>query len=890
MAEKFVPLPNDEDPIETKEWLDALRSVVKFENKERASFLINRLLADARHVGVTVPSGITTPYINSIPLTYEEPMPDDGTLTECLTNYMRWNAIAMVMRGGKVSKELGGHIASYGAIATLYEIGLQYFFHAASEEHGGDLVYFQGHSSPGIYARAFLEGRLSEEHLDGFRREIFRTGVSSYPHPWLMPDFWQFPTVSMGLGPIMGIYQAQFLKYLDHRGLADTKKRKVWVFCGDGEMGEPESLGALYLAGREKLDNLIFLISCNLQRLDGPVHGNGQIIQELEGIYRGAGWNVIKVIWGSGWDPLFAKDKKGLLLKRISELVDGEYQTYSTRDGAYMREHFFGKYPELLELVADLSDDELKALQDGGHDSKKVYAAYAAAVKHKNQPTVILAKTVKGYGMGAAGEGLNITHQAKKMDKAALHVFRERFHLPLTDKDIAKLNYLKLKKGSEEEKYLHNQRKKLGGYLPSRSSRSEKLKIPDLNILKSQLEGTGDREVSTTMVFVRILVELLRDKYIKDRIVPIVADESRTFGMEGLFRQIGIYSPFGQKYEPEDKHLLMYYREDEKGQLLQEGISEAGSFSSWIAAATSYATNKLPMIPFFIYYSMFGYQRFGDLAWAAGDIRARGFVIGGTAGRTTLAGEGLQHQDGHNLLMFSFIPNCKSYDPTFSYELAVIIHDGLKRMYEQQEDIYYYITVMIENYQHPAIPDGVEEGIVKGMYLFKESKKKSKLRVQLLGSGTILREVIAAGDVLEKNFDVAADIWSVTSFNELRRDIEAVERYNRLHPEAEQKQSYVTQCLQERKGPVIAATDYIKLFADQIRSAVPMPYIVLGTNGYGRSDTREALRDFFEVDAKMIAYTALKALTDAEKLSVENLKMARKQLKIDNKRKDPVSC
>lgn len=889
----------DNDPIETKEWLDALRSVVKYEGVSRAEYLLQKLWDHAKKLNIPVASSITTPYVNTIPKDQETPLPDDGQMLERLTNFMRWNAIAMVLRAVKKEPELGGHIATYASIATLFEVGLQYFFHAPTNDNGGDLIYFQAHASPGIYARAYLEGRFTEKDLDFFRQEIYQKGLSSYPHPWLMPNFWQFPTVSMGLGPIMAIYQARFMKYLESRGLLNASTRKVWAFCGDGEMGEPESQGALDIAGREHLDNLVFVISCNLQRLDGPVFGNGQIIQELEGIFRGANWNVIKVIWGDGWDKLFAKDKSGLLMQRIGELVDGEYQVYATKDGAFLRENFFGKYPELLELVSDLSDAQLKALKDGGHDPKKVYAAYAAAIKHQGQPTVILAKTIKGYGMGLAGEGLNVTHQTKKMSNEHLLHFRDRFKIPLDDQEISSLKYYKPSKESPEYQYLQNQRQKLGGFLPSRDSRSEKLKIPSLEVFQSQLEGTEEgREISTTMAFVRMLVSLLRDANIKERIVPIVADEARTFGMEGLFRQIGIYSPFGQKYQPEDKHVLMYYREDKKGQLLEEGITEAGSMASWIAAATSYTFNKLPMIPFFIFYSMFGYQRIGDLAWAAGDSRARGFIMGGTAGRTTLAGEGLQHQDGHNLLMFSFVPNCKSYDPTFAYELAVIIHDGLKRMYEDQEDVYYYITLMNENYPHPAMPKGsksksIEEGIIKGMYHFHESplKKNDKndndLRVQLLGSGTILREVIAAGELLEQDYGIAADIWSVTSFNELRRDMESVERHNRLHPKEKKKQSFVSQCFKDRKGPFIAATDYIKLFADQIRADIPGNYYVLGTNGYGRSDTREALRDFFEVDAKMIAYTALKALTDEGKMSVTNLTNAMKKLKIDNERIEP---
>lgn len=881
----------DIDRIETKEWLDALRSVLKFEGSERAAYLINQLHQLATRQGVPDLGTISSPYGNTIPSHLEEKIPDDAKHFETLTNIMRWNAIAMVMRAGKVDSSLGGHIASYGSIATLFEVGFQYFFQAPNKDHAGDLVYFQGHSSPGIYARAFLEGRLDAEHLDGFRQEIFRKGISSYPHPWLMPDFWQFPTVSMGLGPLMSIYQAHFLKYLHHRELANSENRRIWVYCGDGEMGEPESLGALNLAGREQLDNLIFVINCNLQRLDGPVWGNGQIIQEYESVFRGAGWNVIKVIWGSNWDPILEKDKEGWLAKRMSELVDGEYQLYSCRDGAFMREHFFGKYPELKALVEDMSDDELKALQDGGHDPQKVYAAYAAAVKHSGQPTVILAKTVKGYGMGASGEAQNVTHQTKKMKPEDLKFFCDRFNLPLTDQDIEQLNYYRPDEKSDEMKVLHQQRKSLGGYLPTRVVSEEKLAIPELSEFHALLESTADREVSTTMAFVRFLAVLLKVEAIKDRVVPILADESRTFGMEGLFRQIGIYSPFGQRYEPEDRKSLLYYREDQHGQLLQEGISESGAMCSWIAAANSYASNQLTMIPFYIYYSMFGFQRFGDLAWAAGDIRARGFILGGTAGRTTLAGEGLQHQDGHNLLMFSMVPNCISYDPTFSYELAVILHDGLRRMYVNQEDIYYYITLMNENYVHPAMPEGkeIQEGILKGMYLFRESKPSEARRVQLLGSGTILREVIAAAELLESQFDVRVDIWSATSFNELRRDIESTARYNRLHPDKPVKESHVSRCLSKRVGPIIAATDYMKLYAEQIRTDIDAPYYVLGTDGFGRSDTREALRDFFEVNANMIAYTSLKALVDLGEFPLADLKKAMKQLGIDPTRPDPTS-
>lgn len=888
MSERFIPGGLDSNPKETKEWLDALRAVIKYEGPERAELILSELIRHSPSFGLPFSAGVQSPYCNSIPPEAEEKMPDNGHLMEVIANYNRWNAIAMVMRGGKISSELGGHLSSYAATALLYEVGFSYFFHAKDDAHGGDLLFIQGHSSPGIYSRAFLEGRMTEKQIAHFRREIFDGGVSSYPHPWLMPDFWQFPTVSMGLGPLMSIYMARFLKYLDNRGIAKAEKRKVWVFCGDGEMGEPESMGALYMAAREELENLIFVVSGNLQRLDGPVYGNGQIIQELEGVFRGAGWNVIKVIWGSGWDRLFAKDKSGLLLKRISELVDGEYQGFASKGGDYLREKFFGKYPELLDLVSDLSDEELKtSLQDGGNDPQKIFAAYAAASKHIGQPTVILAKTVKGYGMGPSGEGLNVTHQTKKMDLDSLKLFRERFKLPLTDEDLEKLNFKSLPKDGPEQKYLHEQRKKLGGYLPERKFKKKPLVIPKLSEFSHQLEGTDNREISTTMAFVRILTALLKDKNIKERVVPIVADEARTFGMEGLFRQIGIYSHVGQKYVPEDRHVLMYYREDQKGQLLQEGLSEPGAMSSWIAAASSYAHSDEPMIPFYIYYSMFGFQRVGDLVWLAGDIRARGFILGATAGRTTLAGEGLQHQDGHNLLMFGMVPSCVSYDPTFAYELAVIIQNGLERMYAKQEDIFYYLTLMNENYSHPPMPEGVEEGIIKGMYLFQKSISKNTVQVDLLGSGTILREVIGAAEILETAFHVSANVWSVTSFNELRKDCETVERENRLHPEKKAKISYVSECLSKGSGPIIAATDYIRLYAEQIRQAITRPYVVLGTDGYGRSDSRTHLRDFFEVDTKMIVYTALKALADEGKFSQEQLIAAREQLKIANDRPDP---
>lgn len=888
MSDPISLIFQDGDPQETQEWKDALDSVLAFEGTERAQFLLNAVMAHAGQQGVQMPGSINTPLANTLSVNQSAKMPvEDLPLFEKLTNYMRWNAMAMVMKAGKVSSELGGHIASFGSIATLFEIGLQYFFHAKTETHGGDLVYFQGHSSPGLYARAYLEGRISEDQLNGFRQEFSKGGISSYPHPWLMPDFWQFPTVSMGLGPLMAIYQASFLKYLHRRGLANTENRRVWIFCGDGELGEPESLGALNIAAREQLDNLTFVINCNLQRLDGPVWGNGQIIQEYEGVFRGAGWNVIKVIWGGLWDALFAKDKSGLLIHRISELVDGEFQKLSSRDGAYIRDTFFGKSPELLALVAEYSDEELKTgLLDGGHDPQKVYAAYAAAVATQNKPTVILAKTVKGFGMGKSGEALNVAHQTKKVALDDLKFFRERFALNLSDQELEKLSFYKPDEKSAEMQFLHAQRKKLGGYLPARFPQCEKLAVPELTAFESLLTGSGDRDISSTMAFVRILAVLLKENSIKERIVPIVADESRTFGMEGLFRQIGIYSPIGQRYQPEDKQQLMYYREDQKGQLLQEGISEAGAMSAWIAAATSYSSNHVPMIPFFIYYSMFGFQRFGDLVWASGDMCARGFIMGGTSGRTTLAGEGLQHQDGHNFMMFSMVPNCVSYDPTFSYELAVIMQDGLRRMYVEQENVFYYINLMNENYHHPKMPDGVVDGILKGLYLLRKSESVS---VRLVGSGAILNEVIKAADILQKEFAVSSEIWSATSFNELRKDMDTVERHNRLHP-GDKKLSHVETCFGDHKTPIVAATDYMKLNANQIRPVVRAPYYVLGTDGFGRSDTREALRDFFEVDAKMIAYTALYALFEAGKIDQKAIVAARQKLDIDANRDEPITA
>ncbi|KTS37376.1 pyruvate dehydrogenase [Methylobacterium indicum] len=852
----------DLDPVETQEWLDSLDGVLEVEGPDRAHFLIEQVIEGARKKGAPVPYSANTAYVNTIPADKQPPHPGDRAIEHRIRSAIRWNAIAIILRNNKDSSELGGHIASFQSAATLYDTGFMHFWHGAEGDRGGDLIYVQGHSSPGIYARAYLEGRLTEEQLLSFRQEVGGKGLSSYPHPWLMPDFWQFPTVSMGLGPLMAIYQARYLRYLHHRGLANTDGRKVWAFMGDGEMDEPESLGAISLASREKLDNLVFVINCNLQRLDGPVRGNGKIVQELEANFRGAGWNVIKVLWGSGWDQLLARDTTGMLARLMEECVDGEYQDFKSKNGAYIREHFFGKYPETAALVKDWSDEDIWRLTRGGHDPSKVFAAYSAAVKHKGQPTLILAKTVKGYGMGEAGEAQNITHQQKKMGEAVLKQFRDRFGIDLNDDQIAEIPFIRFPEGSPEHTYLMERRKALGGPLPARRSKSQALQIPPLDAFSAQLKETAGREISTTMAFVRVLNTLLRDKNIGNRIVPIVPDESRTFGMEGMFRQFGIFSQVGQLYRPEDANQLMYYREDEKGQMLQEGINEAGAMSSWIAAATSYSHSDAPTIPFYIYYSMFGFQRIGDLAWAAGDMRARGFMIGGTAGRTTLNGEGLQHEDGHSHLISATIPNCVSYDPTFSYEVAVIVQDGLRRMYAEQEDVFYYITVMNENYEHPGMPEGAEAGILKGMYLFREGKAGAANRVQLMGSGTILREVIAGAELLEQDFGIAADIWSCPSFTELRREAMAVERWNMLHPTETQKTSYVETCLSSRQGPVIAATDYMRLFADQIRPYVPGRYKVLGTDGFGRSDYRVRLREFFEVNRYWVVVAALKSLAE----------------------------
>jgi pyruvate dehydrogenase E1 component len=884
-------LNNDHDPRETQEWLESLKAVLDHDGAERAHQLLERMVELTRRAGGNLPFHPTTEYINTIPAENEPAMPGDLAMEWRIRSIIRWNAMAMVVRANRKPGELGGHIASFASSATLYDVGFNHFWRAPSENHPGDLLYIQGHSSPGIYARAFLEGRISEDQLDNFRMEVDGRGISSYPHPWLMPDFWQTPTVSMGLGPISAIYQARFWKYLEGRGLMPKTDRKIWCFLGDGETDEPESLGAIALAGREGLDNLCFVINCNLQRLDGPVRGNGKIIQELEGSFRGAGWNVLKVVWGSYWDPLLARDHGGQLKKIMMDTVDGEYQNCKAFGGAYTREHFFGKSPETAELVSKLSDQDIARLNRGGHDPHKVHAAYAAATAHKGQPTVILAKTVKGYGMGSAGESLNPTHQTKKLDTESVKSFRDRFKIPVSDEQIESLGFYHPGEDSPEVQYMKARRQSMGGYLPQRRQKSDlTLAVPALDTFERLLKSSGDREISTTMAFVQTLNIILRDKEVGPRVVPIVADEARTFGMEGLFRQIGIYAPFGQKYKPVDADQLMYYREDAAGQVLEEGITEAGAFSSWLAAATSYSSNNQPMLPFYIFYSMFGFQRIGDSAWQAADMRARGFLLGATAGRTTLNGEGLQHEDGHSHLLAGAVPNCKSYDPTFGYEVTVIVQEGMQRMLAEQRDEYYYITLMNENYPMPEMPEGSREGILKGMYLFKDAgkAKKGELRVQLLGSGTILREAIAAAELLDKDFGVSADIWSCPSFNELRRDGFDAERWNRLHPESEKRVSHVEQCLTGRSGPAIAATDYVRAFADQIRAFVPMHYTVLGTDGFGRSDTRSNLRRFFEVDRYYIAHAAIAALASEGKMSAKDVARAIKTYNINPEKANPV--
>ncbi|UOD31042.1 pyruvate dehydrogenase (acetyl-transferring), homodimeric type [Massilia violaceinigra] len=857
---------NDPDTLETKEWLDALEAVIENEGTDRAHYLMERMVDLARRRGAHIPFSSNTAYVNTIPTHLEEHCPGNLEYEERLRSWMRWNAMAMVVKANRADGDLGGHISSFASLANMLGIGFNHFWRAPTADHGGDLLYLQGHSSPGIYARAFLEGRLSEDQMLNFRREVDGKGLSSYPHPKLMPTFWQFPTVSMGLGPLMAIYQARFLKYLHARSIADTSNRKVWVFCGDGEMDEPESMGAIGMAARERLDNLVMVVNCNLQRLDGPVRGNGKIIQELEADFRGAGWNVVKVIWGPGWDALLAKDKEGILQRVMMETVDGEYQNYKAKDGAYVRKNFFGKHPKLLEMVANMTDDDIWRLTRGGHDPHKIYAAFKIAQENKGTPTVLLVKTVKGFGMGKSGEARNTAHQTKKLDDEAIREMRDRFAIPIPDDKLAEIPFFKPADDAPEMVYLHKRRELLGGYLPQRRPQAaESLPVPALSAFQNVLDATAEgREISTTQSFVRIISTLLRDPNLGQRIVPILVDESRTFGMEGLFRQIGIFNQQGQLYEPVDKDQVMYYREDKAGQILQEGINEAGGMSSWIAAATSYSTNNRIMIPFYTFYSMFGMQRIGDLAWAAGDMRARGFLMGGTAGRTTLNGEGLQHEDGHSHVMAATIPNCLPYDPTFAHEVAVIVQDGLRRMVAEQEDVFYYITLMNENYEQPGLTPGTEEGILKGMYLLKAGNAATKQRVQLIGSGTILRESIFAAELLQNDFGIAADVWSAPSLTLIARDGQDAERWSMVHPTDAPRLPYVTQLMEKTSGPIIATTDYMRLFAEQIRAFMPKgrTYKVLGTDGFGRSDSRVKLREFFEVNRYYIVVAALKSLAD----------------------------
>ncbi|MET3132478.1 pyruvate dehydrogenase E1 component [Oxalobacteraceae bacterium GrIS 1.11] len=886
-------IAQDPDSQETKEWLDALEAVLENEGPERAHYLMERMVDLARRRGAHIPFSSNTAYVNTIPTHLETHCPGNLEFEERLRSWMRWNAMAMVVRANRADGDLGGHLSSFASLANMLGIGFNHFWRAPTADHGGDLLYLQGHSSPGIYARAFLEGRISEDQLINFRREVDGKGLSSYPHPKLMPTFWQFPTVSMGLGPLMAIYQARFLKYLHARSIADTANRKVWAFCGDGEMDEPESMGAIGMAAREMLDNLVMVVNCNLQRLDGPVRGNGKIIQELEADFRGAGWNVVKVIWGPGWDSLLAKDKEGILQRVMMETVDGEYQNYKAKDGAFVRKNFFGKHPKLLEMVANMTDDDIWRLTRGGHDPHKIYAAFKVAQEHKGQPTVLLIKTVKGYGMGKSGEARNTAHQTKKLDDGAIREMRDRFALPIPDDQLADIPFFKPADDAPEMVYLHERRKALGGYLPQRRTHAEEvLPVPPLSAFQNVLDATAEgREISSTQAYVRIISTLLRDPNLGQRIVPILVDESRTFGMEGLFRQIGIFNQQGQLYEPVDKDQVMYYREDKAGQILQEGINEAGGMSSWIAAATSYSTNNRVMIPFFTYYSMFGMQRFGDLAWAAGDMRARGFLMAGTAGRTTLNGEGLQHEDGHSHVVAATIPNCLPYDPTFGYELAVIIHDGLRRMITEQEDVYYYITIMNENYAHPGLKPGQEEGILKGLYLFSEGDKNAKLRVQLIGSGTILRESMAAAELLASDWGVAADVWSAPSLTLVAREGQDAERWNLVNPALTQRVPYVTGCLEVTSGPIVATTDYVRAFAEQIRAFMPKgrSYKVLGTDGFGRSDSRVKLREFFEVNRYYVTVAALKSLADEGSIDVSVVQQAIVKYGIDPNKANPVT-
>lgn len=880
---------DDLDPTETREWLEALDSICRSQGDDRASYILAQLNARATENGIDLPQSVTTHFCNTIPAVREKIMPGDLFMERRIRSLVRWNALAMVMRANAQSEGIGGHIASFSSAATLYDVGFNYFFRGSSDDTPGDLVFFQGHSSPGMYARSFLEGRLSVEQLDKFRREVDGTGLSSYPHPWLMPDYWQFPTVSMGLGPIQAIYQAHVMRYLSARDLVARGNRKVWAFLGDGECDEPETLGAISLAGREGLENLIFVINCNLQRLDGPVRGNGKIIQELEGVFRGAGWNVIKVIWGRHWDQLLERDKSGLLLQRMNEVCDGELQNYKYNGGAYTREHFFGKYPELLELVKDMTDDQIMALNRGGHDPYKVYAAYSEAVESKGHPTVILAHTVKGYGLGAGGQAANDTHSVKKLDVENLKIFRDRFGIPISDDQLETVPYYRPEENSPELIYMNERRVSLGGPLPARKSDFEEMSVPALKVFDKQLDSSGEREMSSTMAFVRILSTLIKNKDIGQYVVPIVPDEARTFGMEGMFRQLGIYTSAGQKYVPHDREQIMYYKEDKKGVILEEGINEAGAMSAWLALATAYSTSSRPMIPFYIFYSMFGFQRIGDLAWASGDCQARGFLIGATAGRTTLNGEGLQHQDGHSLILANTIPNCKSYDATYSYELAVIIQSGLKCMFEDKENYFYYLTTMNENYIQPAMPEGVEEGIVRGIYPLKRSQKvTSKKKVTLMGAGTILNEVVAASEILKEKFSVEADIWSLTSVNELVREGQAVDRWNLLHPTETPKLSYVEQQVGNISDPIVIATDYMKAYAEQLRRYLPSSLHVLGTDGFGRSDSRETLRHFFEVDRYFIVVSALKGLADKGIIEQSAVSEAIESFSIDPEKTNPL--
>jgi len=881
-------ITDDMDPIETREWLESIDSVMKIHGPERAHYIINRMVDHARRSGSYLPSAYNTAYLNTIPVGMQPNYPGDRSIEKRIEAFIRWNAMAMVVQANKESSEIGGHISTYASSATLYEVGFNHFWRAPTDKNRGDLIFMQGHSSPGIYARAFLEGRLNENQLDHFRKEVGNKGLSSYPHPWLMPDFWQFPTVSMGLGPMMATYQARFMRYMEHRGLTEPSDRKIWCFLGDGEMDEPESLGSITMPVREGLDNLIFVVNCNLQRLDGPVRGNGKIIQELEAAFGGAGWNVIKLIWGSRWDPLLARDRQGLLQQIMEECVDGEYQNFKSKGGDYVREHFFGKYPETKEMVANMSDEDIWRLNRGGHDARKVFSAYQKAVNHRERPTIILAKTVKGFGLGSVAEGQNTAHQQKKLDLNALKEFRDRFNIPITDKKLKDVPYFMPKKNSQELEYLHERRKSLGGYIPKRITKAKSIKTPANDVFQPQLDGTGEREASTTMAFIRMLTSLTRDKQIGKHIVPIVPDEARTFGMEGMFRQIGIYSSKGQLYTPQDADQLMFYKESKEGQILEEGINEAGAYCSWLSAGSSYSNHGIQMVPFYIFYSMFGFQRIGDFLWAGGDMQARGFLIGATAGRTTLAGEGLQHQDGHSLLSATTIPNCVSYDPTYAYELAVIIKDGLKRMISDQENIFYYITCMNENYTHPPIPKNCEKGILKGMYLLKKSvKQENGSKPQLMGSGTILREVEKAAHLLEKDFKIYCDVWSVTSFSELRRESLETDRWNELNPEKKRKSSYLEELLNKQEGPFIAATDYMKMVPDQIQKWVPGIYKTLGTDGYGRSDSRAALREHFEVDARFIVLSTLNALAEKGDIEKRDVVKAIKKYKIDPKKISP---